>query len=71
MVNVSLGSKAIYGYKVCRDCIELRGCGTVITVYGEEKDELMGWIKQAEKYAKNRSEVCSYLEYMIDFGQYE
>ena len=72
MVNISLGSNAIYNYGIYRDCIELRCGGTVITVSdSDEIAEIKRWIKRAKVFAKNKCEVCTYLEYMLDFGQYE
>lgn len=46
--------------------------GSTITVTDPaEVVTLIRWTREAKRIARNRDEVCRYLEYMLDYGQYE
>ena len=64
--------RAIYSYHILSDCLELHCPGTIVT-YTDSKEiqTIKQWIKEAKSFSKNKSEICTYLEYMIDYGQYE
>lgn len=71
MVNINLEGKAIYRVAFFRDCVEIRTGGGIITITDEKEIEtLRQWEKEARAFAKTRDEVTTYIEYMIDFGQY-
>lgn len=72
MVNINLNGKAIWSYAIYRDCIDLRSPGNCISITDpDEIKTLKQWINEAKSFAKTRDEITSYLEYMIDIGQYE
>lgn len=71
-IKMTIPGRAIYSYHIYEDHIELHSPGTITTIANaEEVATLKQWIKTAKKWSKNNSEICSYLEYMIDYGQYE
>ena len=64
--------RAIYSYHVFDNRIELHHPGTICTYTDPEEIQIIKqWIREAKRFAKNNSEICTYLEYMIDYGQYE
>ena len=71
-IITGMEGRAIYNYGIFRDCIELYAPGTVCTISDpEEIKTIKSWIQTARKFAKNKPEICTYIEYMIDYGQYE
>ena len=45
--------------------------GTITITDPKEVCTFIRWVREAKSFAKNRDEVCTYLEYMLDYGQYE
>lgn len=66
----------IYNYYVYGDRIEFIFPGSVTTFFDKNDIEIiLAWIEQGKKYARKdkdmKAEICTYLEYMIKYGQYE
>ena len=71
-IITGMEGRAIYNYGIFRDCIEFYAPGTVCTLSDpEEIRTIKTWIKEARSFAKNKNEVCTYIEYMLEHGQYE
>lgn len=72
VIITGIDGRAIYNYKLYASCIEFYSPGTVCTITDEnEIKKIKTWIKQSKQFAKNNAEICTYLEYMIEYGQYE
>lgn len=71
-IITGLNGLAIYNYNILPDCIRLSNPGGFCLITSPDEIRIFKrWIKEAKSFAKNTNEICSYLEYMLDFGQYE
>lgn len=67
---------AITNYHIRRDCVELVGCGSIVTITDAgEAETIKAWIDDIKRCLPNdsarKSRICNYIEYMLSEGQYE
>ena len=65
----------IYNYHIRRDTLELVCPGSVITITDPaEVETIEAWIRDIKRWlpddSSRKSRICSYIEYMLDSGQY-
>lgn len=71
VINMPRGF-VIYNFCIKDNIVEFLAPGSVLRITDpQEVGIIKQWIKEAKGFAKCRDEICSYLEYMFDFGQYE
>lgn len=69
---IEFNHRAITGIGIMRGKVIVRQIGGTVTITDpKECSTMIQWVREAKSFAKNRDEVCSYIEYMLDYGQYE
>lgn len=71
-----LESKIITNYYIRRDCVELVGGGSIVTITDAgEAETIKAWINDIKRCLPNdsarKNRICNYIEYMLSEGQYE
>lgn len=70
--HIEFNHSAITRFDILKDTFVIHQIGGTITITDPaEVVTLIRWVREAKGFAKNRDEICTYLEYMLDYGQYE
>lgn len=69
---IEFNHSTITRFDILKDTFIIHQHGSTITITDPaEVVTLIQWAREAKRIARNRDEVCRYLEYMLDHGQYE